>query len=81
MRQVLRNVFHWNDLDGGAVLGSQLARDPLPPELKNAARVPDGFDPVGDTGVLLADHHPDHPVRIHLCLAVVEGGLMIDVVE
>src|SRR5215467_2461818 len=64
-----------------AVRWRQLPREALPAELDVAAAVPCALQPVHDARVALADHEPQHPVRIGPGLVGGEAGLVIDVVE
>src|SRR5215467_12763305 len=79
--QPLVKIGEFDHFGARAVRPSQVPREALPAELNVAAAVPGALQPVRDPRVALADHEPEHPVRIGPGLVGGEAGLVVDVVE
>src|SRR5579859_4845226 len=81
VRQPPGQVGARHHLDLRPVRGRELAGQPLPADLHVAAAVPGPLQPVDQARVPLADHEPDHPVRVDPGLVGGQAGLVVDVVE
>src|SRR5215467_4340328 len=75
--QPLVKIGEFDHFGSRAVRWRQLPREALPAELDVAAAVPCALQPVHDARVALADHEPQHPVRIGPGLVGSEAGLVI----